>query len=339
MITRVLTIDPTHPEPAHLAEAAAILQRGGLVALATETVYGLAADATNPAAVSRIFEVKGRPAFNPLIVHVAEISQARGCCQDWPELAERLAGAFWPGPLTLVLKRSCFIPAVTAGGRETVAVRSPGHPVALGVIAAAGLPLAAPSANRSNRVSPTRAEHVLADLDGKIELVLDSGPTPLGLESTVVDLTSSPPRILRPGPISPGELRVHLEDLDPAPQAVVGSMGGLPSPGMLPVHYAPRTPAWRVSSVSELPELSRPERTALLVFSGEEVEPPSSSRPLLTIQFRDPTEAARQLYEVLRALDAKRLEAILVVLPPEAPEWQAVRDRLLRATRTPPPQL
>ncbi len=192
MKTRVLQVDPQQPAPGALEDAAEVLFKKGLVAFATETVYGLGALATDAAAVERIYQAKGRPAFNPLIVHVDGISQARQCASDWPEAADRLAGMFWPGPLTLVLRRSSLIPDVVTAGRDTVALRVPLPLVARSLIAQVGQPLAAPSANRSNRLSPTRAEHVLADLGGLIELILDSGPTSFGLESTVVDLTCSP---------------------------------------------------------------------------------------------------------------------------------------------------
>ncbi len=184
--------------------------RGGLVAFATETVYGLGGIATDVESVARIFEAKGRPAINPLIVHVASIAQARDCVTEWPVAAESLARRFWPGPLTLVLNRADIIPDLVTAGKDTVAVRVPAGKVALALLERLGLPISAPSANRSNRLSPTRAEHVLADLDGRIDLIIDSGPTAIGLESTVLDLTTTPPRLLRPGPITSRELEAVL---------------------------------------------------------------------------------------------------------------------------------
>ena len=186
------------------------MRRGGLVAFATETVYGLGAIATLPEAVSRIFAAKERPAINPVIVHVAGVAQAGHCVAEWPATAQTLAERFWPGPLTLVLNRSAIIPDQVTAGNDTVGVRAPAGKVARGLIERTGQPIAAPSANRSNRISPTRAEHVLADLDGRIDLIIDSGPTALGLESTVLDLTTSTPRLLRPGPISIEELEAVL---------------------------------------------------------------------------------------------------------------------------------
>src|SRR5262249_25608873 len=190
-------------------------------AFPTETVYGLSANALDAAAVSRIFEAKGRPASNPLIVHVADIAAARALVAVWPQSADSLAARFWPGPLTLVLPKGERVPAIVTPGGPTVAPRVPAHPVALALLRAAEIPLAAPSANRSTRLSPTRAEHVLADLGGRIEMVLDAGATPAGLESTVLDLASAPPRLLRPGPIG-------LHDLE----ALVGPLSPLsPKPG------------------------------------------------------------------------------------------------------------
>lgn len=333
MRTRVLTVDRDWPDSASLDQAAEVLSRGGLVAFATETVYGLGAMAMEPAAVARIFEAKGRPSFNPLIVHVADIGQARQCTSDWPDVARPLAERFWPGPLTLVLPRSGIIPDLVTGGLETVGLRVPATGVALGLIGRLGHPLAAPSANRSNRISPTRAEHVLADLEGRVDLILDSGPTTLGLESTVLDLTSIPFRILRPGPIGLAELGQYLGD-----EALVGmgkhaatSDRAPQSPGMLPIHYAPRTTALRFESVDDLDRLPKAGSEAILVL-GRHLLPESipSDRALI---LADPAEAAPQLYAALHRLDAMGLDRIVVLMPPDRPEWTAIRDRLLKATR------
>jgi L-threonylcarbamoyladenylate synthase len=330
--TRILIVDRDHPELASLREAASVLSRGGLVAFATETVYGLGAAAGKPAAVARIFAAKGRPSFNPLIVHVAGIEQAKACTTAWPETARRLAERFWPGPLTMVLPRSAGIPDLITAGRATVALRAPAPSVARGLIELVGQPLAAPSANRSSRVSPTRAEHVLSDLDGLIDLILDSGPTELGLESTVLDLSRSPARVLRPGPIGTEEIEECLSGLD---QVEPPAKGPIPtdvpaSPGMLPIHYAPRTPAWRVESVQELGRITRPERSALVTF-GTPV-PPGLAPPPHHVDLADPTVARRELYSTLHQLDALGLEEILILMPPDRPEWGALRDRLMRAT-------
>jgi L-threonylcarbamoyladenylate synthase len=331
--TRVLTVNRDRPDAASLDEAAAVLARGGLVAFATETVYGLGALATDPAAVARIFEAKGRPSFNPLIVHVAGIDQAKVCARTWPDEAGKLAARFWPGPLTLVLPRSGLIPDLVTGGKDTVGLRVPATEVARRLIERLGQPVAAPSANRSNRVSPTRAQHVLAGLDGLIDLVLDSGPTTLGLESTVLDLTCSPFRILRPGPVGLSEIDRCLG----GPGRV--EMGSRPvkvdeapaSPGMLPVHYAPRTPALRVDSVDELVRIAPAEGMAILALGRHSL--PGSIPSDRSFVLADPQAAARQLYAALHQLDTLGVDRIVVLMPPDQPEWTAIRDRLLKATR------
>src|SRR5208282_3552066 len=294
---------------------------------ATETVYGLGALATDPAAVDRIYHAKGRPPFNPLIVHVEGITQARQCTAAWPKVADRLAGTFWPGPLTLVLERSSLIPDVVTGGRETVALRVPLPPVARGLIERVGQPLAAPSANRSNRLSPTRAEHVLSDLDG--------GPTSFGLESTVLDLTVSPFRILRPGPIGPEAIAQCLGGLDQVADTreyVARPTGESPaSPGMLDVHYSPRTPALRVDSVEDLVKISWPANAALLVLGPTAL--PDLPAALHLEELTEPKAAGPRLYSILHEWDALNLDVIVIVMPADQPEWRTIRDRLVRAAR------
>lgn len=334
--TRILSIAPDDPDVEALAEAAAVLRAGGLVAFATETVYGLGADATRPDAVARIFAAKGRPPSNPMIVHADGIELARACVAEWPEAAGALAEAFWPGPLTLVLPRSGLIPDAVTAGRETVAVRVPAPLVARRLIESLGRPIAAPSANRSAGVSPTLACHVLADLGGRIELILDSGQTAIGLESTVLDLTTREPRILRPGPISAqelehvlGGLRVRRADGDSAaPDAP------LSSPGQLPVHYAPRTPADWIDDPDALADYDWPGRAALVVV-GPHLDLPDVPESVPRFDLPSPDLAARDLYVTLRECDALGLERIVVVPPPDLTEWHAVRDRLRRACRSP----
>jgi L-threonylcarbamoyladenylate synthase len=329
--TRLRTVNPGDPDPSVLDEAAGILGMGGLVAFATETVYGLGAVATDPAAVARIYEAKGRPSINPLIVHVAGIGQAREYVTEWPDDAETLATRFWPGPLTLVLGRSGRIPDLVTAGKSTVGVRCPAGTVARGLIDRCGRPLAAPSANRSNRLSPTRAEHVLADLDGRIDLIVDSGPTDVGLESTVLDLTSDPPRLLRPGPITVAQLEAALPGRSIALPTSGASADRPSSPGQMPVHYSPITPAFRVDSPEALRLLPDLEGAALLTF-GDQVVPPGLST-MREDRLETPEVAARLLYGTLHGFDAMRPRAIVVVMPPDRPEWLAIRDRLLRATR------
>jgi L-threonylcarbamoyladenylate synthase len=329
-MTVLLAVDPLAPQADRIAQAAAVLRAGGLVAFPTETVYGLGAHALDAAAVRRIFEAKGRPAHNPLIVHIAATAEVREVAADWPASAARLAECFWPGPLTLVLPKNARVPyEVTAGG-PTVAVRLPAHPVARALLEAAGIPVAAPSANRSSRLSPTRAEHVLRDLEGCIDLVLDGGPCPGGIESTVLDLTTSPPRLLRPGLVSLAELEAVIGPVVLPGQLPEGCV--LPSPGLLSRHYAPRTPLECAADggrerVAELCRKGR--RVGWLTFGPPREVPPGAVVRTLP---GDPMGYAAGLYAALHELDVAGLDCIVAALPPDAVEWQAVRDRLRRAS-------
>jgi L-threonylcarbamoyladenylate synthase len=326
--TPVIPIDPRDPDRAVLHRAADVLARGGLVAFPTETVYGLGANALDAQAVRRIFEAKGRPAINPVIAHVSDREMLTLLVAEWPPLAQTLAERFWPGPLTLVLPKADAVPSEVTAGGPTVAVRMPAHPVALGLIREAGVPLAAPSANRSSQLSPTRAEHVLAGLDGRIDLILDGGPTDAGIESTVLDLTTSPPTLLRPGPITVEDLQhvigpIQMRSRDPSP-------GPLASPGQLPRHYSPKTSVelfeTRRSLDERLAARGADERFGQLLIgvsdshTGDTVVLPA-----------DPRLFSTRLYDALHALDTRGLTCILVELPPDKPEWLAVRDRLTRA--------
>ncbi len=335
MKTVVIPVDPAAPSADALAEAARVLRGGGLLAFPTETVYGLGANALDAAAVTRIFVAKGRPPNNPLIVHVADATQAQQIVADWPESAARLAQRFWPGPLTLVLPKRDTVPDVVTGKGPTVAVRAPAHPIAQALLRTVVLPIAAPSANRSTELSPTRAEHVLRGLDGRIELLLDGGPTSGGIESTVLDLTTTPPRLLRPGPVSIAELEAEigaLEHVRSLTVAVQNDSHPLPSPGMMPRHYAPRTPLECVEAGKE------PERLASLLCENRRIGwvtfPNAGTAPPGVLMRRmpsDPVEYAAQLYAVLHELDTNALDRILVTLPPDSDAWLAVRDRLHRA--------
>jgi L-threonylcarbamoyladenylate synthase len=312
MPTSVLPIDPARPDPDAIRRAADVIRAGGLVAFPTETVYGLGANALDAKAVGRIFAAKGRPAHNPLIVHVADEDQARRVADGWPETAEKLAAAFWPGPLTLVLPRSVAVSErVTAGG-VTVAVRCPVHPVARSLIAAAGVPIAAPSANHSGELSPTRAEHVTVE---GVDLILDGGPCSGGIESTVVDVTRPVVRLLRPGPITVAQLEAVVGQVEIAARS---GAGPLPSPGMLARHYAPRTRLELAETEDEADDLARVYETAGLRVARWK---PSGT----------PAEVAARLYADLHALDAGGYDRIVAALPPDADEWRAVRDRLTRA--------
>jgi L-threonylcarbamoyladenylate synthase len=332
MMTPILRIHPDSPQPEIIACAAAILREGGLVAFPTETVYGLGANALDPAAVARIFTAKGRPANNPLIVHIADTPTVQGLAADWPNAASLLAKRFWPGPLTLVLPRRASVPDIVTAGGPTLAVRQPAHPVARALILATGLPLAAPSANRSSRLSPTRAEHVARDLAGRIDLILDAGPTSGGLESTVLDVTRVPSRVLRPGPIAPSDIAAVIGPLE-----IGGSGAPLPdapmlAPGMLARHYSPRAPleltddnGWeRVVAHAQAGQ-----RVGWLPFSCTAVQ--QHPRVTCILMPADPARYAAQLYAMLHALDDARVERIVVQMPPDREEWLAVRDRLGRA--------
>jgi L-threonylcarbamoyladenylate synthase len=305
-VTAVWTVDPLQPDPSAIERAAALLRAGRLVAFPTETVYGLGAVARDEYAVKAIFAAKGRPATNPVIVHVADPADVLRVAAAWPATAARLAAAFWPGPLTLVLPKRPDLPDVVTAGGPTVAVRCPDHPVARALVRAAG-PLAAPSANRSTELSPTRAEHVLKGLDGRIDAILDAGPCRAGLESTVVDLTDGV-RVLRPGPVTAAMLAAVV-----GPVGIGGADGGLAkSPGLMAKHYSPRTPAVLAADRAEAERLAG--ATGAVVEWGD-----------------DPVAAAATLYATLHDLDDGRYDRIAIVLPPDTPAWAAVRDRLRRA--------
>jgi L-threonylcarbamoyladenylate synthase len=333
MKTRIVALDVTLANRDELAEAARVLRGGGLVAFPTETVYGLGVNALDAEAVARIFAAKGRPANNPLIVHLADAAQAREVAADWPPLAERLAKRFWPGPLTLVLPKNDNVPAIVTAQGPTVALRVPAHPVAQALLRAVALPLAAPSANRSTELSPTQADHVLRGLDGRIDMLIDGGATPGGIESTVLDVTTMPPRLLRPGLVSIAELESVIGSVVRIASTDAKASLALPSPGMMPRHYAPRTSLECVEAGRELerlaPLLSEGRRVAWVAFESPDGVLPSGV--LLRVLPSDPSGYAAQLYAVLHELDAAGLDRILVTLPPDGEDWLAVHDRLRRA--------
>jgi L-threonylcarbamoyladenylate synthase len=328
---------PLPETDAALDRAAEQLRAGGLVAIPTETVYGLAANALDEEAVDGIFRAKRRPVGNPLIVHVADTGMARSLAGDWPEAAERIAVALWPGPVTVVVPKGPRVPGIVTAGGGTVALRCPDHPLARRLIEKAGVPLAAPSANRSEQVSPTTAHHVVEGLGDKVDLILDAGPCGRGIESTVIDCTVTPPRILRPGPLSRGELEAAVGGPVAWPEDASPAGGGLPvarSPGTGRRHYAPRTPlelpADSTARVAEL--LAAGERVGWLV-SAATVEPQlAGHRELVAVPMpADPAGYARLLYATLHALDQRQLDRIIVDMPPAEEPWRAVRDRLTRA--------
>jgi L-threonylcarbamoyladenylate synthase len=305
-------------------KAAEILRAGGLVAFPTETVYGLGADASSQEAVARLYAVKGRPAEHPVIVHFASADDAFAWAREVPDAARRLARHYWPGPLTLILKRSGKAKDFVTGGQDNIGLRVPSHPVAGELLKAFGAGVAAPSANRFGRVSPTTAAHVREDLGADVDLVLEGGPSEVGIESTIVDLSAGTPVLLRPGRIS----RTDLEEVLGTEVAEKGVASPRHSGG-LERHYAPRTPARLVPSFDLDKEIARlKEKVAVLAFS----------RPDERVDYwlrmpRDPDAYAQKLYGALRELDSAGCEEILVEAPPDAPEWAAVRDRLQRACR------
>jgi L-threonylcarbamoyladenylate synthase len=308
-----------------IEEAARILRNGGLVAFPTETVYGLGADASNASAVRKVFAVKGRPADHPVIVHVAEASELKHWAAEVPRAAWILAEKFWPGPLTLVLRRAPHVSDLVTGGQDTVAIRVPSHPVARRLLKAFGGGVVAPSANKFGRVSPTTAEHVRAELGDAVDLVLDGGACTVGIESTIVDLTREPPAILRPGHISAAQIAEALS------QALGESTDGRPRvSGSLASHYAPQTPVVVVpgEAVEEFVRRHAGKRVAVLSRAGR---PRDSRASLWQVAPEEPADYARLLYANLRRLDAAGCELIVVEALPDLPEWAAVRDRVLRA--------
>ena len=311
------TTDVRPATPDAIRHAAGLIRSGRLVAFPTETVYGLGANALDPTAVAAIFAAKGRPETNPVIVHVANPSQVSTVTAEWPDAARRLADRFWPGPLTLVVRKASALPAAVTGGGPTVAVRCPAHPVARSLIAEAGVPIAAPSANRSGELSPTTAEHVRRSLDGRIDLILDGGPCPGGLESTVVDVTGTTARLLRPGLITVAQLQDVVGQVE-VTLASESAEAPLPSPGMLTRHYAPRTTMECVESLDEADTMVRVYETAGL-------------RVGRWVPANSPELTSARLYADLHQLDAQGFDRIIATLPPDTDAWRAVRDRLLRA--------
>ena len=326
MNTVVVKVDPLDPEPDVIRRAAGVIRAGGLVAFPTETVYGLGANGLDAGAVTRIFEAKGRPATNPVILHVYDVSRILNVAANWPATAKSLAARFWPGPLTFVVPKAPQVPTVATAGGPTVAVRCPNHSIARALIHEAGVSIAAPSANRSTELSPTRAEHVLKSLNGRIDLLLDGGPCSGGIESTVVDVTGEIPRVLRPGLISVP----MLEEVCGRVEIGANSEGVSRSPGQMAKHYSPRTPVVLCQSNEEAlalaEELSRRDRSWGWLSFGE-----ASERFAAIPMPADPESYAARLYRELHAFDEVDIDRILVTLPPDTPEWAAVRDRLMRA--------
>jgi len=341
MPARVQKVVPAAPDEGVIQEAAAILVAGGLVAFPTETVYGLGANAMDAVAVARIFAAKGRPADNPIIVHLADASMLAGVVTSVPERARVLIARCWPGPLTLVLPASPAVPKVTRGGLPTVAVRVPAHRVAIALIRAAGCPIAAPSANLSGRPSPTTAQHVLADLSDAVDLVLDSGPTPLGVESTVLDLTRRVPTVLRHGGVPLETLKEILGRVSVARTRGTGAAALRRSPGTRYRHYAPRAdmilvdgPYERMAAeVAAVVGRLWSQGLRVGVMATAETAPTVPSGAVVRIMGRrdDAATIAARLFAQMRELDSAGLDAIVVEAVPERGLGRAVMDRLRRA--------
>ena len=300
------------PDAAEIQKAADILRSGGLVVFPTETVYGLGANALDPAAVRKIYALKQRPSTSPLIVHVDSIDQARELAADWPDEADRLAREYWPGPLTLVVPKKPIVPDEVTAGLPTVGLRVPRHPVALALLRAANLPVAAPSANRFTHLSPTTAQHVRDAFRDETPFLLDGGPSEVGLESTVIAVTPDGLEVLRPG-------MAFVEDAVPVAESTAGSHR---SPGQHKKHYSPRTRVLLVTH-GRLPQSGR---GAYLWLSHKAESARSLRMP------GQPQAYAAQLYRRLHDFDREGLDWIAVEFPPDTPEWVAIRDRLTRAT-------
>ncbi|MDR1208890.1 MAG: threonylcarbamoyl-AMP synthase [Clostridiales bacterium] len=312
----VVTVSAAVSETIFLERAASIIRSGGLVAFPTETVYGLGADALNPDAARRIYAAKGRPSDNPLIVHIADPGDIAPLTERVTPAAEKLINMFWPGPLTVILKKTKLVPDETTGGLDTVAVRMPDHPAALGLIRLSGVPVAAPSANISGRPSPTRAEHVAADLGGVIDMIMDGGECRVGLESTVADCTGDVPVILRPGAIT-------AEMIGAAP----GAHGDVRrSPGTRYRHYSPLAPI----IVTDAPPRELSEADGALCFDDTRSE--YCGGAVVSLGARsDAAQAMRNFFAALRSFDASGVRLIYAETPPDTPDFAALRDRLFRA--------
>lgn len=356
----LLKVDPLHPDPVVIAHAARVLRAGGLVAFPTETVYGLGANALDAKAVARIYEAKGRPAWNPVIAHVATVADAHALTSAWSPDATRLADAFWPGPLTLVLPRSKIVPDIATAGLNAIAIRIPNHPVALALLRAAGRPIAAPSANRFTQVSPTTAQHVLSSLGDRVDVVLDGGSSDVGIESSVCDLSGPEPTLLRPGMITRAQLEVVLgRPVQPAlrrahagvREGVQGDVSGTVSaddansarqrsPGMSDRHYAPRADVW-LFDATQTGDIARAlidrkqagisGRVTALLRSTETL--PFSADDVIVRMPDEPAAYARELYAALHAADDAASAVVVIESPPDTEPWLAVLDRLNRAAR------
>ena len=337
MRTRVFRVDPKSPRAEAIAAAARTIRASGLVAFPTETVYGLGANALDEAAVAKIFSAKGRPANDPLIVHIKRFEQLRLVARDIPARAQELCQRYWPGPLTLVLKKAERIPENLTAGLDTVAVRMPDHEVALALLRAANAPIAAPSANLFSRPSPTSAQHVLDDLGDLVDVVLDGGPTPIGVESTILSLMDDEPRILRPGGISVEALRRALPNLVYEPQTLAEDIAAAPAPGTMLRHYSPCARVILFSGEDDAEvyaamraEIASHDRAGLLACDADAAEFSDLDIAIERLG-ENADDAARRLFAALRSLDGQEVDCILARAPEKTGMGLAVWDRLLRA--------
>jgi L-threonylcarbamoyladenylate synthase len=334
MNTEILSAHTSALFAAAVKRAAELLRAGEVVALPTETVYGLAANALDEKAVAKIFQIKGRPANNPIIVHIASVEMAKRCVAHWPAGADQLAKAFWPGPLTLVLPRAKEIPGMVTAGGKTVGVRWPSHPFIQAVIRECGFPLAAPSANLSGRVSPTNAEHVRQQLGDKISLIVDGGQSQVGIESTVLDLTVSPLQVLRPGMIHAESLAAVVENIQPPTSNLQHPK--LKSPGLLKKHYAPKARLLLLSWCNDADLKSQIANRKSQIASCHVIAhthiPAGEDFARVSVIPHDAEAFARAIYAELHRCDAAGAGLIVVETPPESPEWSGIADRLRRAS-------
>jgi L-threonylcarbamoyladenylate synthase len=332
-MTEIISTDTPELFRSAVQRAAELLRAGELAAIPTETVYGLAANALNGAAVEKIFRAKERPSFNPIIVHVASLEMAGLCASEWPTVADSLAASFWPGPLTLVLARSSLIPDVVTAGGPTVGLRWPSHPFTQALIRECGFPLAAPSANAAGRISPTNAEHVARSLGDRVKLVVDGGPAHVGIESTVLDVSVTPPRLFRPGIISASALLAVTGALAESPG---DSDAHLRSPGQLLKHYAPTarlvTLEWENETDLVRQLIRFPQARSRIHIIAHHRIPIDLEVGRVSVIPNDAEAFARALYAELHQCDRTGAELIVVERPPSGGLWDAIQDRLRRAS-------
>jgi len=341
--TVILKVNSENPEKDKIQAAAKIIRKGGLVAFPTETVYGLGADALNPEAVRRIYTAKNRPLDNPIIVHISDKKDVYRLSNEVPRNADKLMN-LWPGPLTLILKASKIVPKETTGGLDTVAIRMPNHKVALALIRESEVPIAAPSANLAGRPSPTTAEHVIQDLEGRIDMILDAGPAKIGVESTVVDLTSKPPQILRPGGLPFEELRRILKDVELHPSVIADKklrLDHAPSPGMKHRHYSPKAQLILVEGdlealidkIQELVDCYNEEGKRVGVLATDETRHYYRADVVKSLGSRDsPSCLAKNLFGLLREFDEEKVDIIIAEGVPLKHLGLAVMNRLRKAS-------